>query len=171
MMMRSSRLLWTLPTRLVKEAIGYNATRGDSVSVMNAEFARPEPLEELPGVPIWQQSWILDLGKQVAGALFVLFLVFGVLKPSLKNLVNKEISLNQAVLSAAPAAAALPAGGAMPVDNLNQPQAQLAGSAPNEVQVLNSPSYQQSLQSVQGVANDDPQLTAQVVKRWVGEES
>ncbi|MFT5350751.1 MAG: flagellar M-ring protein FliF [Planctomycetota bacterium] len=150
-------------TALVKEAIGYNAVRGDSVNVMNAEFARPDPIELLPEQPIWQQSWVLDLAKQVVGGLFALFLVFGVLKPILKNLVNKEISFNQAVLAGVPAATALP-GGAVG----GQEQSVLQ----NDVPQLNSPlNYQSSLQSVQSMVKGDPKLTAQVVKSWVGEES
>ncbi len=152
-------------TALVRESIGYDVARGDSVSVMNAEFARPDPVEPLPEQPIWQQSWVLDIAKQVLGGIFVLFLVFGVLKPVLKNLVNKEISFNQAVLEGAPAAA-LPAGGAVDPST----QAQLSQSS--EVPQLNSPiNYQSSLQTVKGMVKDDPMLTAQVVKSWVGEES
>ncbi len=158
-------------TSLVKEAIGYNAMRGDSVSVMNAEFTRPEPLEDLPALPIWQESWVLDLAKQVTGGLFALFLIFGVLKPALKNLVSKEISMSEAVFSGAPAA--LAGAGAGSMSTMNESQGQMNAPAPvNETQALNSPTnYQQSLQSVQGVVNEDPQLTAQVVRQWVGEES
>jgi flagellar M-ring protein FliF len=155
-------------TSLVRESIGYNAVRGDSVSVMNAEFARPDPVEPLPEQPIWQQSWVLDLAKQGLGGLFALFLVFGVLKPILKNLVNKEISFNQAVLASAPAAAAaLPAGGAGAAAG-GQAQLSQAGDAPQ----LNSPAnYQSSLETVRGMVKEDPKITAQVVKGWVGEES
>ncbi len=151
-------------TALVKEAIGYNAIRGDSVNVMNAEFARPDPIEALPEQPIWQQSWVLDLARQIAGGLFVLFLVFGVLKPTLKNLVNKEISFNQAVLANASSAALPSAVGASGTQALSNQS--------NDVPQLNSPeNYQNSLQTVQGMVRNDPRLTAQVVKSWVGEES
>ena len=153
-------------TGLVKEAIGYNALRGDRVNVINAEFNRPDPLEELPAEPIWQQSWVLDLAKQVAGAVFVLFLVFGVLKPSLKNLVNKEISLNQAVLAAAPAA--LPASAAAGAGGMDEKALPSSGDFPQ----LNGPdNHQNSMETVKGFVKDDPMLTAQVVKGWVGEES
>ncbi len=158
-------------TALVKEATGYNALRGDSVNVMNAEFARPDPLEPLPEQPVWQQSWVLDIARQALGGLFVLFLVFGVLKPALKNLVNKEISLNRAVLAGAPAAAALPAGGMAAAGGAaggGPAQLNHAGDVPQ----LNSPAnYQGSLQTVQSMVKDDPKLSAQVVKSWVGEET
>lgn len=150
-------------TALVKEATGFSALRGDSVNVMNAEFAKPDPIEPLPEQPIWQQSWVLDIAKQVLGGLFVLFLVFGVLKPVLKKLVNKEISLNQAVLASTSTAAALPAGAAGGQAQLNQA---------NDVPQLSSPvNYHDSLQSVRSMVKDDPKLSAQVVKSWVGEES
>ena len=153
-------------TGLVKEAIGYNELRGDRVNVINAEFSRPGPLEELPAEPIWQQAWVLDLAKQLAGAAFVLFLVFGVLKPSLKNLVNKEISLNQAVLAAAPSA--LPAVAGAQATGLDEKALPASGSHPQ----LNSPDgHLNSMETVRGMVKEDPMLTAQVVKGWVGEES
>lgn len=152
-------------TNLVKEAIGYNTLRGDRVNVVNAEFNRPGPVEALPEDPIWKQSWLHDLVKQVAGALFVLFLVFGVLRPSLKNLVNKEISLNQAVLASAPKAAAAAASAAGAVEG---------GALPGgeDVPQLNSPgNFRNSLEAVKDKTRDDPMLAAQVVKGWVGDES
>ena len=153
-------------TALVKEATGFSALRGDSVNIMNAEFARPDPMEPLPEEPIWQQSWVLDIVKQVVGGLFILFLVFGVLKPALKKLVNKEISFHQAVLESAPAVAALPAGGTAATGGQALPH------EVDDVEQLNIPAnYQGSLRIVRTMVKDDPKLSAQVVKSWVGEDS
>ncbi len=73
-------------TELVREAIGFDSRRGDSVRVMNSSFLSPEPVADLPEVPIWEQGWFIDIVKQVGGLLLVLILIFFVLKPTMKRL-------------------------------------------------------------------------------------
>lgn len=146
-------------TNLVKEAIGFNLIRGDSVNVMNSQFSLPEAVEPLPEIPIWQQAWVWDIAKQVLGGLFVLFLVFGVLKPSIKNMMNKEITLHQTALAA-------PIGGAT---------AQLTNDnstgAVEEVKAIEAaPEFDKSISNVKEMVQTDPKLAAQVVRNWVGEE-
>lgn len=146
-------------TNLVKETIGFNAIRGDRVNVMNSQFSLPEAVEPLPEIPIWQQAWVWDIAKQVVGGLFVLFLVFGVLRPSIKNMMNKEITLHQTAL-AGPAGAV---AGQL-TDNSSQPQAK-------EIKALEAaPEYDKSISNVKEMVNTDPKLAAQVVRNWVGEE-
>ncbi|MEL1737681.1 flagellar M-ring protein FliF C-terminal domain-containing protein, partial [Acinetobacter baumannii] len=67
-------------TRLVQDSVGYDASRGDSVSVINAPFA-PAQAEEIDSIPFYSQPWFWDIVKQVLGVLFILVLVFGVLRP------------------------------------------------------------------------------------------
>ena len=146
-------------TTLVKEAIGYDSIRGDRVNVMNAPFSLPEAVEPLPEAPIWQQPWVWDIAKQALGGLFVLFLVFGVLKPALKNMMNKEITLHQTALAGPAGQAALPAG-----ETSEQTQAK-------EMKALEAaPEYDKSIHNVKEMVNADPKLAAQVVRNWVGEE-
>ena len=71
---------------LVKEAVGYNVQRGDTVNVINAPFVAPEDLEPLPETPIWERPWFMSVVKQVLAGLFVLYLMFGIIKPAFKNL-------------------------------------------------------------------------------------
>jgi flagellar M-ring protein FliF len=146
-------------TNLVKETIGFNIVRGDRVNVMNSPFSLPDAVEPLPETPIWQQAWVWDIAKQVVGGLFVLFIVFGVLKPSIKNMMNKEITLHQSAL----------AGPAGVVGQL----ADNSGEEPNvqEIKALESaPEYDKSISNVKEMVNTDPKLAAQVVRNWVGED-
>lgn len=85
---------------LVRDAVGFNELRGDSVTVINNSFARiaEMPMEE---IPIWQQGWIQSLIKQVAAGLFVLLLVFGVLRPVLRNLAQVSSESRQLAVAAA----------------------------------------------------------------------
>ncbi len=143
----------------MKEAIGFNLIRGDRVNVMNSQFSLPEAVEPLPEAPIWQQAWVWDIAKQVLGGLFVLFLVFGVLKPSIKNMMNKEITLHQTALAA-------PVGAST---------AQLTNGNPEgvveEVKTIEAaPGFDKSINNVKEMVQTDPKLAAQVVRNWVGEE-
>ncbi|MGB1800496.1 MAG: flagellar basal-body MS-ring/collar protein FliF [Gammaproteobacteria bacterium] len=146
-------------TNLVREAIGFNIIRGDRVNVMNSQFSLPEAVEPLPELPIWQQAWVWDIAKQVLGGLFVLFIVFGVLKPSIKNMMNKEITLHQTALAG-------PVGGAAAqLTNDN------AEGAVEEVKAIEAaPEFDKSITNVKEMVDTDPKLAAQVVRNWVGEE-
>ena len=72
-------------TTLVRETVGFSVLRGDSVNVINVPFTKVE-FEPLPETPIYEEVWVWDIAKQVLGGLAVLFVIFGVLKPVMKNL-------------------------------------------------------------------------------------
>lgn len=161
-------------TSLVKEAIGYDVVRGDTVNVINAEFAIPEAPEPLPEIPIYMQPWVWDIAKQVLGGLFVLFLVFGVLKPSLKNMVDKEITLHQSALAPPMGTAVGPNGEMIALD---APDGGMSASSSTNEQLneeqkaLAPPSeYDRSIDAVKQVITENPKVAATVVKNWVGDE-
>ncbi|HCD05272.1 MAG TPA: flagellar M-ring protein FliF, partial [Methylophaga sp.] len=74
---------------LVMDAIGFNMARGDSLNVVSAPFVTPVEAEPLPSIPLWEQPWFWEVGKQVLGALVVLFLIFGLIRPAFRDL-NKS---------------------------------------------------------------------------------
>ncbi len=149
-------------TNLVKETIGFNVVRGDRVNVMNSQFSLPEAIEPLPELPIWQQPWVWDIAKQVLGGLFVLFLVFGILRPAIKNMMNKEITLHQTALTG-------PGGGGV-AGQLGVDEDELSPHAKEMKALEAAPEYDKSIHNVREMVNTDPKLAAQVVRNWVGEE-
>lgn len=138
-------------TDLVKEAMGFNKDRGDTLNVVNSPFAGIEK-EIVAEVPLWKQPESLDLAKQVGkyllAGLVLLYLFFGFLRPTLKKLTN-------------PAPAALPAP--EPPDALVQLSTEVHPGEP----VRLPRTYQNNLDMAKQLARDDPKMVANVVKTWV----
>ena len=135
-------------TALVREAVGFDAERGDTVEVVNAAFQPvPEPVAE-EGPALWEQPAMRELFKQMLGVLLVLALAFGVVRPMLKNIVSApQGGLNTL----------LPGGGLQPVE----PGGQLAAPAAPGL------SYQEKVAAARNITGHDPARVAQVVRKWI----
>ncbi len=137
-------------TALVKEAVGFDELRGDSVVVMKAAFmALPEgPAAEEP--KIWEKPMLQNAFKQVLGVALVLALAFGLVRPMLRGLLSGNavgggyVEGGRALLGAGAGAAA--AGG------------QLAISAP---------SFDDKVNAAKNITGHDPARVAQIVSKWV----
>jgi flagellar M-ring protein FliF len=143
-------------TQLVKDAVGFNAERGDSVNVINSPFLEPpKPADgELQSIPLWEQPWVLNIAKIVAGLIIVLVLVFSVLKPLLKSLFPAPRPLLQP-------AAALPGGG---MDGASMPRGEGGNAQATPL------AYEQQLAQARTLVGQDPKRVAQVVRAWAGED-
>ncbi len=139
-------------TRLVKDAVGFDEARGDSVNVVNQPFL-PQLTETLKPevIPLWQRPWVRDVARLILGALVLAALALGVLRPLIKN-------LSSHVMSAA-APELLPAGGRA------QDERPMASAAPGQPLA-----YEQQLVQARGLVTQDAKRVAQVVKTWVGEQ-
>ena len=162
-------------TTLVKEAIGFDELRGDSVTVTNLAFMRPEVPAALPEIPLWEQAWVLDVAKQAVGGIFALILIFVVLKPTIKTLLEKP---TVAMMREGTQAMVMGEGGMVPAGGMAQ--GNMAGSSAGgvplalesdeELMMLEAPkSYEQRLEMAQKIAGEDPKRVAQVMKTWIQE--
>jgi len=149
-------------TRLVQDAVGFDASRGDSVSVINTAFVADSFGETFEEIPFYSQPWFWDVVKQVLGVLFILVLVFGVLRPVLKSLTNPNAGKELQV-------AGMP--GELGEDEgldggLANDRVSLSG--PQNI-LLPSPSegYEAQLNAIKNLVADDPGRVAQVVKEWI----
>jgi flagellar M-ring protein FliF len=70
-------------TALVKEAVGFDAARGDTVNVLNAAFAE-SPISEIV-IPLWQQRWFLELVKWGVIAALALVTLLTVVRPLVRS--------------------------------------------------------------------------------------
>jgi flagellar M-ring protein FliF len=156
-------------TNLVKEAMGFNQERGDSVNVVNSPFATMEREIE-PAVPLWKQPEMWELGKEAGRylliALVLMFLYFKVVKPLLKGLNRKGEEEKLDALEAPEldadgnliAKAAEDADGAVvTLSGEAEPMGPAAGK------------YQLSLNEAKRLAIDNPRVVANVIKEWVAE--
>lgn len=142
-------------TKLVREAVGFNQERGDSVSVVNASFSgEPKPEDLVPEKPsILENPLVRDIIKLVVGAIIVLVLVFVVVKPLVRGLIAQAKA--NAAAKQVVYAQQRDAGGAQQLNGggqLVQPVMDL------ETQVAQA----------RTMVTQDPGRVAQVVKAWVG---
>ncbi len=162
---------------LVKQAVGFDNSRGDQVTVSNVTFKMDELIEALPTLPIWERSWFLDLMKQLAAVLAVLFLLFGVLRPTMRGLVGRDIEEKKAIALAEAQQKAISIGGTVRFNEQGIPVAVPAGqqtlnfTLPTEMQdllLLDVPqSYEHRLEYVKRLVDDDSKVVAQVIKSWI----
>jgi len=162
-------------TALVKEAVGYNIQRGDTVNVVNAAFVAPAAMEPLPEIPMWEQDWFWSIVKQALAGIVVLYLLFGVIRPAFKNLSKpvgnlvavdgEEGALGIAGAGAGGAAGA--AGQAGAAGALGGP----TGGVDADGNALPGPDdvYQNELDMARKLVLDDPKVAAQVIKNWISE--
>jgi flagellar M-ring protein FliF len=138
-------------TRLVKDAVGFDATRGDSVNVINASFRGELKPEDVPvdEIPLWERPLIRDIAKLLCGLIVLLVLVLTVLRPLVRGLL------------AAPRVYA-PQSLAGPADAVALPAAQA------QQQGMSTLDYDGQIAQARTLVNQDPARVAQVVKTWVG---
>jgi flagellar M-ring protein FliF len=135
-------------TRLVKDAVGFDSARGDSVSVVNVAFkAEVLPEQIQPDViPLWERPLVRDIAKLVAALIVLLTLVLTVLRPLVRNL----LAAPRTYVPHTTASVVTPA---------------LAGDA--QVAVMD---YDAQIQQARSLVAQDPARVAQVVKGWVGND-
>lgn len=165
-------------TNLVKETIGFDANRGDSVSVINASFLEiEEPVVE--ALPAWKsllnETWIVNLIKQVLGAIGALLVYFIFIRPLLRSLSFKsndsaagDADGVQQLGSPAPMYQAVPGqqyAGQQGLPNLSDdPNSQAALARRRDA------TYEQKVDMARSMVMDDPARVANVMKHWVGDE-
>ncbi|MEA1989483.1 MAG: flagellar basal-body MS-ring/collar protein FliF [Pseudomonadota bacterium] len=152
--------------RLVSDTVGLDETRGDTLSVVNASFV-VAPTEELETAPIWQESWFWNLVKQLLAGLAVLIIIFGVIRPMLRDLSKKEETYleypedvpeeeeeleNVDEISKA-------------LEQMNEEVEQTAVQSEAESQAEH-----ELLEKVRAIVAADPKVAAHVIKQWMSGE-
>ena len=140
-------------TALVKEAVGFSDARGDTVVVMSEAFLAVEEVAEAEPPAIWEKPFFQDAAKQGLGAILVLAIAFGVLRPMLRGVVAASPVVSGEYIPRGAEYAG--AGG--------YNSAQIGGSGG----AVAPPSYDEKVAAVKNMSGHDPARVAQVVKKWV----
>jgi len=131
---------------LVKEAMGFTKDRGDSLSIHNALFS-PREVEVLPEVPLWKQPDVMasakEFGKLALIAGIVLYILLGVLRPMLRQILAHR--------PPEPTPEEAKAG--------QEQQALIEGKL--------MPALPSNLDNARALAKQDPKVVANVVRNWV----
>lgn len=155
---------------LVKEAIGFNQERGDSVNVVNASFADAAPV-------LTVQDKALDFATNNAAELFkygllliaILYLVFGVIRPVMRDVINPppppapEPDDEQAASGRLLAVA----GEESEEDESGSEGATADQLSPKEQQKR---AFEATMQEVRELVKADPRMAAQIIKEWISSD-
>lgn len=173
-------------TNLVRETIGFDQNRGDSVSVISASFLAVETpiIEE---IPLWKslitEPWIINLIKQVFGALglLIVYLVFGrsfirSLNPNRHEVnANEQQNITTATkLDGYGRPVAIGEGGSGQLTNGSTGEIPNLNDDPNNPAALmrrKDATYDQKIEMARGLVMDDPARVANVMKQWSGDDN
>lgn len=143
-------------TALVKDAMGFDPKRGDSLNLLNKAF-NTEQEPPAPELPLWKQPEMIALAKEILKYLLIAggvgFLLFGIIRPAFKNLAAQAAAQAESLAAAAAAEAARHHHG--------------HGAGQYEEQ---KNSYEDNLQLAKDLTKSDPKIVASVVKEWVNKE-
>ncbi len=150
-------------TALVREAVGFNKDRGDSVNLMNAPFASEKV--EVAEVPLWRQPGAMDLVQSLAWPLGTLALaalvLLGFVKPAMKSLSSGSargpaLQNREAQLDA--------------LESERPERPQLAAPRVSNEPAQLSPS-ELRMEEARQLTRDNPAAVANIVKTWINGEA
>lgn len=142
-------------TALVRETIGFNKDRGDSVNLMNTPFQ----VDVVPvnDVPLWKQPEMVDLAKTfawpVGAVLFAALVLLGLVRPALKG-------------AARPRAIPM-AGGTVDAMEAEQPERPALPAPTRKDELLPVSPEQMQLEDARRLAKENPMAVANILKTWV----
>uniref|UniRef100_UPI0035687D86 flagellar M-ring protein FliF C-terminal domain-containing protein n=1 Tax=Immundisolibacter sp. TaxID=1934948 RepID=UPI0035687D86 len=136
-------------TALVRDAVGFNAERGDSINVVNAAFAPAQPMPEPQPAPVWEQSWLWHAARLLLGAGALAAVVLGVLRPMLRSV--RQAGAQVIASTAAPATGRLSAPAEQPAEPARLPAPQAA--------------------ELPELSEQDPRRVMQVMRNWMSADA
>ena len=141
---------------LVRQAMGFNNERGDSISVANAPFTADEKVDT--SLPLWKDpeniSYAKDILKYLLIGLIVAFLFLKIIQPSLKTMFPSAAERRAAATAEGVAGAA----GHVRISGVD-------GDQEDQVRIDH---YAIKVQKARDIAQADPKAVANIIKDWMG---
>ncbi len=143
-------------TNLVREAMGFNQARGDSLNVSSAPFA--ETGDGTEAVPLWKDPEMLmlakELGKYLLLALAMGFVYFGVIRPLIKAVAPPPPEVTEEEAAEAAAAG----------------EGEEGEDAVVSLSGTHVMTFEEKLAHARELAKTNPKLVANLLKEWMGSE-
>ena len=137
-------------TKMVKDAVGFDEARGDTVSVSSMPFYETPPVEAAAEPGLLDNPGVLAFGKQALAALLILVVALVLVKPLLR-------ALGSGAALPAPAYAGGGGGGGGTGGG--------GGSLPPDQRAPLS--YDDKISVARQLADKNPERVAQIVRAWV----
>ncbi|MDX1795874.1 MAG: flagellar basal-body MS-ring/collar protein FliF, partial [Hydrogenovibrio sp.] len=152
--------------QLVSDAVGLDENRGDTLSIVNATFA-PEVQPSFESPKIWEQSWFWNVVKQVLAGLAVLIIIFGVIRPMLRDLSKQE-----EVLIEYPENVAEEEEELENADEISKALEQMNEEVQETAEEAQADSQEDKdlIEKVKAVVAADPKVASHIIKQWMREE-
>lgn len=148
-------------TGLVRETIGFNKDRGDSVNLMNTPFLVEDA--QTAQLPLWKQPEVQELAKTFAwplgAVLFAALVLLGLVRPALKGTVVKPTEVTPI------------AGGQLDAIEADQPDRPALPSPAKKDEVAEVTPEQLRLEEARVLAKSNPVAVANILKTWVHGEN
>lgn len=145
-------------TELVKQVVGFEPDRGDTINITSSPFQRPENAAPAP-TPLWQQPWASEAGKLLLASILGLVLILAVVRPLVQGLLGRDRAepTDPASLAQSPALEDGAPGYALPGPGEYRPP---------DVVI----DYDNRLRLARDVVGKEPAVAANVMKRWLAQE-
>nr|WP_314899597.1 flagellar basal-body MS-ring/collar protein FliF [uncultured Deefgea sp.] len=147
---------------LVREAIGFNKERGDSVNVVNAAFAESMPLEEKP-LQDRALSYVQSNGPDVLKAFVILvavfYLLFFIVRPLMKDITRSREDARTMELDL----------GEMPLGDHFSADSGPKSESEEDQQKMSA--FADLLQQAKELAKNDPRMVATILREWMANAS
>ncbi|HRK37723.1 MAG TPA: flagellar basal-body MS-ring/collar protein FliF [Burkholderiaceae bacterium] len=157
-------------TALVREAIGFNKDRGDSVNLMNAPFTLTKV--ETVEVPIWKQPENVEIARTfawpLAAVVLGLIVLLGLIRPTVKAATAPPPA--PAELTALTSAEGGAAGQLQAVVGNESERGELMPGLAGPADDPGQTEHQLRLDDARRLAKENPVAVAEIIKGWVNGE-
>ncbi|GHG69464.1 flagellar M-ring protein [Alishewanella longhuensis] len=153
--------------RLLQGGVGFDAQRGDTIEVISVPFVR-EQLEMEIAIPFYQQDWFLQVVKLVMGGLVIIVLLWGIVRPMLKKLMNPAETVdayNEHALTQG-----LDLGDDDDLGMSQFDEKSVGFSADGTLMLPDLHGDEDLLRAVRALVANEPELSSLVVKNWLAED-
>lgn len=159
---------------LVRSAVGFDEERGDSIEVVNMQFADPADLvDDLVDNSLFgfDRSDLLDAAEIITVAIMIILVVLLVLQPMVGRLMETEPedleSIDQDLIAARGLSPAL----AAPVDDEFEPPSLAEDDPLIDIQGVEGKVKASSLKKVEEIVENYPSETVSVIRSWMSAET